>query len=93
MLFFLSKPDINGIFNVGTGKARTFLDLANAIFSALNLKPNIKFIEMPEDLKDRYQYFTEADISNLKSTGFNEEFTELEDAVKDYVLNYLAVRF
>jgi len=92
VLFFLSQPHINGIFNVGTGKARTFLDLAKAIFSALNLEPNIRFIDMPEDLKDKYQYFTEADITRLRNAGFYVNFSELEDAVKDYVQNYLALR-
>lgn len=89
ILFFLNNPKISGIFNVGTGKARTFLDLANALFAALNLEPNIKFIDMPEDLKARYQYFTEADMTKLESVGYKDKFYELEDGVKDYVQNYL----
>ncbi len=89
VLFFIENHHISGIFNVGTGKARTFLDLAKAIFSALNMEPNIRFIEMPEHLKDKYQYFTEADITSLRNAGYKENFTELEDAVHDYVKNYL----
>lgn len=93
ILFFLENPQISGIFNVGTGKARTFFDLGSALFQALNLESNIRFIDMPEDLKSRYQYFTEADMSKLKSVGYKESFYELEDGVKDYVQNYLIPLF
>ena len=89
ILFFLKNEDKSGIFNVGTGKARTFLDLATSTFKALNLTPNIKFIEMPENLRDKYQYFTEANMSSLKNIGHEEEFYELEEGVKDYVQGYL----
>jgi len=89
VLFLINNPHINGIFNVGTGEARTFLDLAISVFRALNLKPNIRFIDMPEHLKDKYQYFTEADISSLRNAGYSEEFTPLESAIEDYVVNYL----
>jgi len=84
-LFFYEHPEVKGIFNVGTGKARTFKDLVEAVFAALNLTPNIEYIDMPENLKKQYQYFTQADISKLKKAGYNKPITELEDAVKSYV--------
>jgi ADP-L-glycero-D-manno-heptose 6-epimerase len=84
-LFFLENPHIKGIFNVGTGKARSFKDLALAVFSALNLPPCIEYIEMPEHLKKQYQYFTQADITKLRNVGYNKPMWELEDAVKSYV--------
>ncbi|MCX5811358.1 MAG: ADP-glyceromanno-heptose 6-epimerase [Proteobacteria bacterium] len=89
ILFFLHNESKSGIFNVGTGEARTFFDLAASTFKALNLKPNIRFIEMPESLKGKYQYFTEADMSSLKKIGYDKILFELEEGVKDYVQNYL----
>ncbi|MDW8002911.1 MAG: ADP-glyceromanno-heptose 6-epimerase [Deltaproteobacteria bacterium] len=91
VLFFVENGDRSGIFNVGTGKARTFLDLANAVFAALNMKPKIRFIDMPEYLSDKYQYFTEVDITSLREIGYDEPFWDLEKAVEDYVKNYLEV--
>ena len=86
---FQNKPK-SGIYNLGSGRARTFNDLAKAIFKALNLPENIEYIEMPEYIKDKYQYFTEAKMEKLKTQGqFNEEFTPLEEGVKDYVNNFL----
>ena len=93
ILFFLNKNNLSGIFNVGTGKARSFLNLANSIFLALNKNPNIKFIEMPDGLKDKYQYFTQADISFLGKIGYSKKFTELEEGVRDYVQSYLVPKF
>lgn len=87
-LFFLDKPEINGIFNVGTGKARSFKDLVLAVFHALNLTPKIEYIEMPEPLRKQYQYFTQADLTKLKKAGYNQPMRELEDAIKEYV-NFL----
>ena len=84
---------ISGIFNLGTGKARTWNDLANAVFKALNLEPNIEFIDMPEDIKQQYQNFTEADITKLKNTMPNVKFQSLEQSIEDYVLNYLNKNF
>jgi ADP-L-glycero-D-manno-heptose 6-epimerase len=78
-----------GLFNLGSGTARTWLDLANALFTALKQTPHIEFIDMPESIRDQYQYFTQADISKLRRTGYNREVTSLEDAVMDYVKNYL----
>ncbi|MFN3920905.1 MAG: ADP-glyceromanno-heptose 6-epimerase [Caldimicrobium sp.] len=87
-LFFLDRPEINGIFNVGTGKARSFKDLVLAVFNALNLPPNIEYIEMPEHLQKQYQYYTQADLKKLKKAGYNTPMRELEKAIKEYV-NFL----
>jgi ADP-L-glycero-D-manno-heptose 6-epimerase len=88
-LFFLENKKANGIFNVGSGRARTWLDLANAMFAALNMQPNIDFVDMPPMLRDKYQYFTQAEIGKIRGAGYKKEITPLEDAVKDYVQNYL----
>ncbi len=79
----------NGLFNLGSGKARTWLDLGKAIFSALAREDNIRFVEMPEILRDKYQYFTEANIDKLRTVGYQNELFSLEEAVKDYVTQYL----
>ncbi|RJQ27591.1 ADP-glyceromanno-heptose 6-epimerase [Candidatus Parcubacteria bacterium] len=89
ILFFLDNPNKSGIFNVGTGKARSFIDLAKGVFAALGLNPNIHFIDMPPGLKERYQYFTEANMNKLREIGYREKFYELEEGIKDYVQNYL----
>ena len=87
---FLHKHRIqNGIYNAGTGKARTFLDLVKATFSALNLPPEISFIDTPADIRDKYQYFTEANMSKLRSIGYTKSFTTLEDGVDEYVRFFL----
>lgn len=89
--FFLLHHRKNpGIYNLGTGKARTFLDLAKAVFHALDKKPQIEFIDTPADIRDKYQYFTEAKMEKLRSIGYNKPFTSLEEGVEDYVKNYLA---
>ncbi len=85
ILSFLDNPDRNGLFNCGTGKARTWLDLAHAVFAALGRPPQVNWIDMPEHLADRYQYFTEAETAKLRRAGYTEPFTPLEDAVADYV--------
>ncbi len=87
--FLYSKRPKNGIYNLGSGKARTFIDLAKATFTALNLEPNIEFIDTPIDIRDKYQYFTEADMRKLISVGYSKPFTSLEEGVNDYVKNYL----
>jgi ADP-L-glycero-D-manno-heptose 6-epimerase len=79
----------NGIYNLGTGRARSFYDLATATFHGLDLIPNIEFVDMPEDIRDKYQYFTEANMSKLKDAGYAEQFYTLEAGVDDYVRNYL----
>ena len=82
------KPD-SGLYNLGTGKARSFVDLATATFMAMEIDPNIEFIDTPEDIRDKYQYFTEANMNKLIAAGYNKEFTSLEAGVFDYVSNYL----
>ncbi|MBT3317656.1 ADP-glyceromanno-heptose 6-epimerase [bacterium] len=79
----------SGLFNCGTGSSRSWLDLANATFAAMGIKPNIDFIEMPEHLKGKYQYHTEADPAKLRAAGYDKPFTSLEDGIRDYVQNYL----
>jgi ADP-L-glycero-D-manno-heptose 6-epimerase len=88
-LHLAATKKAGGLFNIGSGKARTWIDLANSVFAALNKKPKIEFIEMPEAIRDKYQYFTQADISRLRATGYKAAVTSLEAAVKDYVRNYL----
>jgi ADP-L-glycero-D-manno-heptose 6-epimerase len=88
-IFLAQHADIGGLYNLGTGSSRTWLDLATAIFTALGREPNIKFIEMPERLKGKYQYFTQAEIGKLRTAGYRDDVTSVEDAVKDYVVNYL----
>lgn len=84
-LFFLDHPQINGIFNVGTGKASTWNELAGALFAAVGKKPDIQYIDMPADLERRYQYFTQADMTKLRNSGYTKHFTPLKEAVADYV--------
>lgn len=89
-LFFLERPDTAGVYNVGTGKARSWNDLAAAVFKAMDRPVNIEYIDMPEILRDKYQYFTQADMTKIREAGWEEKTTPLEDAVVDYVRNYLA---
>ncbi|MGE0267621.1 MAG: ADP-glyceromanno-heptose 6-epimerase [Candidatus Omnitrophota bacterium] len=89
MYFFLNRQK-NGLFNVGTGKSRTWNDLAHALFKAVGKKSDVTYIDMPEGLKERYQYFTEADIGKLRNAGYKKNMTTLEEAVEDYV-QYLNV--
>ncbi|MFZ3087874.1 MAG: ADP-glyceromanno-heptose 6-epimerase [Methylotenera sp.] len=84
-----NQPAANGIYNIGTGKARSFKDLATAVMTSMARKPHITFIDMPEDLQGKYQYFTEAAMSKLASAGYKQPFHSLEDGVRDYVQNYL----
>jgi ADP-L-glycero-D-manno-heptose 6-epimerase len=85
VLFFMDHPRVNGIFNAGSGDARTWNDLAASLFAAVGRPPHIEYIEMPGLLKPRYQYFTQADITKLRNAGYTKPFTKLEDAVYDYV--------
>ena len=88
---FMHKGSItSGLYNVGTGEARTFYDLAKLTFLALNKEPDISFIDTPEDIRNKYQYFTEADMTKLKEQGYNSPFHTLEEGVEDYVKNYLS---
>ena len=79
-----------GLFNLGSGEANTWLTLAGAIFAALGRAPNITFIDMPEALRGKYQYYTKADIGKLRASGYSRKVTPLSEAVGDYVSNYLA---
>ena len=88
-LFMMNKRPERGLYNLGTGKARTFNDLAIATFHALGLKPDISYIPTPEDIRDKYQYFTQADMSKLIAQGYDKSFTSLEQGVTDYVQQYL----
>lgn len=88
-LFLAATPRAKGLFNIGSGGARSWVDLANAVFAALKQKPNIQFIEMPLAIRDKYQYFTEANLTRLRQAGYRAPITSLEDAVADYVRNYL----
>ena len=88
--FAESATTAGGLFNLGSGNANTWLTLTRAIFSALNLPPKIDFIEMPEALKGKYQYYTKADITKLRNAGYRRAMTPIEDAIRDYVQNYLA---
>jgi ADP-L-glycero-D-manno-heptose 6-epimerase len=87
--WLMERPAISGIFNVGTGQARSFRDLMTAMFGALGREPIIEYIDMPVSIRDTYQYFTQAEIGNLRRAGFNADFTPLEDAVRRYVSRYL----
>lgn len=93
VLFFLENRDKSGIYNVGTGKARMFKDLVTATFEAMNIKPDIKYIDMPVEIRDRYQYFTEAKMDKIETAGYNNKPYSLEDGVQDYVQNYLMKDF
>lgn len=88
--YFMLNRKHNGIYNLGTGKARSFLHLAKAVFKAMNIPENIDFIDTPEDIRDKYQYFTQAEMNKLRTTGYDKQFTLLEDGISDYVKNYLA---
>ncbi len=89
VLYFWDNRDVNGLFNCGTGEARSWNDLVTATFKAMGREPNITFIDMPEHLREKYQYFTQAETDKLRAAGYIKPFTTLEDGVTDYVQNYL----
>lgn len=89
MLWLYDNPQVSGLFNVGTGKGRSFRDLASAVFTALGRPPKISYIDMPDHLRGKYQYFTEANMSKLRSRGYDKPFTELEEGVRRYVQDFL----
>ncbi|HWY32611.1 MAG TPA: ADP-glyceromanno-heptose 6-epimerase [Candidatus Acidoferrum sp.] len=88
-LHLAATPAANGLFNIGSGNARSWIDLANAVFAALGKQPDIKFIEMPAAIREKYQYFTQANLSRLRDSGYTAQITSLEDSVADYVRHYL----
>lgn len=87
--WLLENPAVSGIFNVGTGTARSFRDMMLAMFAALGCSPNIDYVDMPEVIRGKYQYFTQSEVENLRRAGYNAGFTRLEDAVERYVKDYL----
>jgi ADP-L-glycero-D-manno-heptose 6-epimerase len=89
-IHLMFHKDTSGIFNLGTGKARSFIDLVKATFAAMNLEPQIDFVDTPEDIRDKYQYFTQAEMEKLRACGYSKPFHSLEDGIRDYVQNYLA---
>jgi ADP-L-glycero-D-manno-heptose 6-epimerase len=91
ILFLYKNKVANGIYNLGTGKARTFADLAKNTFKAMGVAEQIEFIDTPLDIRDKYQYFTEAKMSKLQKTGYTKPFTTLEEGVEDYMKNYLKI--
>ncbi|MCX6268094.1 MAG: ADP-glyceromanno-heptose 6-epimerase, partial [Bacteroidetes bacterium] len=92
LYFFMLTKAESGIYNLGTGQARTFLDLATAVFTALNIPPSIEFIDTPLDIRDKYQYFTEAKMEKLRAAGYSKPFHTLETAIAEYVQAYLMER-
>jgi len=92
MLWLEAHPDVSGIFNCGTGQARSFLDLATAVFKAMGKPLEIEYIPTPENIRDKYQYFTQANMSKLLDAGYNKPFTSLEEGVGRYVSDYLMVK-
>lgn len=92
MMYFMQNQKKSGIYNVGTGKARSFLDLTYAVFKSIKTEPKISFIDTPVDLRGRYQYFTEAEIQKLRKAGYQKEFTSLEEGVDTYVGKYLVAK-
>jgi ADP-L-glycero-D-manno-heptose 6-epimerase len=89
IMFLMKERPSSGIYNVGSGKARSFKDLVLATFSAMEVEPNIEFIDTPEDIRETYQYFTEADMGKIQLAGYSDDFYSLEEGVKDYVQQYL----
>jgi ADP-L-glycero-D-manno-heptose 6-epimerase len=90
VVWLLQNPKVSGLFNVGTGRSRSWLDLAHAMFAAINQPPAIEFVDMPAQLIDKYQYFTEAKINRLRAAGYSKPFTELEIGVGEYIRDYLS---
>ncbi len=89
LLYFYYRQKASGIYNLGTGKARTFLDLAHSTFAAMEKEPNIEWVEIPADIREKYQYFTEANMQKLVSAGYSKPFHSLEDGIGEYVQHYL----
>ncbi len=93
IMYFLEHEQYSGIYNVGTGKAQSFLELAKSVFYALGMEPQIAYIEMPEQLREKYQYYTQADIAKLRAAGYTKEFHTIKTGAADYVNGYLARGF
>jgi ADP-L-glycero-D-manno-heptose 6-epimerase len=89
LYFLMKRGEQPGIFNLGTGRARTFYDLASAVFKSLDIPEKIEFIDTPVDIRDKYQYFTEAEMGKLRNTGYDDPFYTLEEGVEEYVKEFL----
>jgi ADP-L-glycero-D-manno-heptose 6-epimerase len=89
-MWLLASPDVNGLFNCGTGKARSFEDLTKAVFSALGKEADIKYVDTPVDIRAKYQYFTEAKMDRIRDAGYDKPFTPLEQGIAEYVGSFLA---
>ena len=92
-MWLLANKQVSGLFNVGTGRAQSFAELAEATFHALDLEPNIEYIDMPEKLRGKYQYYTKAEMSKLYDAGYPYHFADVENGVRDYVQSHLAQNF
>src|SRR5262249_15163718 len=90
IMWALENPSVNGLFNLGTGKARAFKDLAKAVVAARNREPKIAYVDTPVEIRDKYQYFTQAKMDRLRAAGYAKPFTSVEDGVFDYVQKYLS---
>ncbi len=90
MVWMIDHPEINGLYNMGTGQARSFADLAKAVYKAAGTEPKIEFRDMPEELRGKYQYYTQADMSKLRNAGYEKPFTSLEEGIRIYVQEYIA---
>jgi ADP-L-glycero-D-manno-heptose 6-epimerase len=89
MIWLLDNPEVSGLFNVGSGQARPFKDVAQNVFHTLGQSPRIDYVDMPEVLQEKYQYFTQADLSRLRAAGYKAPMTSLEEGIEQYVQNYL----
>ncbi len=89
IMYLMKNRKSPGIYNLGTGKARTFLDLVRSVFQSMEVQENIEFIDTPLDIRDKYQYFTQAEMTKLRAAGYQEPFTSLEKGIEDYVQHYL----
>lgn len=89
LMFMLNQCNVNGLFNVGTGRAQSFRKLAEAVFHAMELEAEIEYIPMPESLQKKYQYYTQADMEKLRAVGYTQDFHDLDSGVRDYVQQYL----
>ena len=93
ILWLLEHPNVSGLFNVGTGRAQSFRELAEATFHALGMEPNIEYIPMPEHLREKYQYYTKAEMDKLRQAGYAAPFMTVEEGAVDYVQEYLSKGF
>ena len=89
MLWLFENPKVNGLFNCGSGEARSFVGLAGAVYAALDMEPSIEYIDTPEEIREKYQYFTEAKMDRLRAVGYDKPMTSLEEGVRKYVRGFL----